>query len=275
MSHLFRLSLVLVAGLLAATLGAFSAQAQNAKGELKELPKVQVSGKVESIRPGYIQLAPESLRVTYPKLAANENPPPRTSDDDLLKMKQVVAIEQRTRSSVTAMTDLSFVKPGSGLRISGKVDANGVVAGELGSAEVFAPDANFKPTMEITVAFSGFVGDKKESVAPFKAEGIVASQVKGRTILVVKDNQRLQLTLAQDCKVNFASTNYAMAQPGDHISVSGRLQAPGQIIGETVTITLASLPGEKKKQPAKVLPSKKTEEKKAAEKKTEEKAEAK
>lgn len=260
MSHCFRAALVLLACLLAAATQSYPVQAQN-KADLKDLPKVQVSGKLESVRPGYIQLTPESLRVTYPKLAANENPPPRASDEDLLKMKQIVAVDQRAKVSVTAMTDLSFIKPGQGLRISGKVDATGTVVGELATAEVFAPDAGFKPTMDITVAFSGFVGDKKESVAPFRAEGIVVSQVKGRTILLVKDNQRLQLTLAQDCKVNFASTNYAMAQPGDHVSVAGRLAAPGQIVGETVTISLTNLPGEKKRLPAKTSPTKKTEDK--------------
>lgn len=263
---------------LVVSLDKLSAQAPD-----KQLPRIQLSGKIESMRAGFVQMNSDSLKVTYPKMTAKEKEDAKTtSDEDLMKLKHAVAVDQRVRVDASAMASVEFIKPGQGIRLSGKIDGNGVVANELNAVEVFVPPQNFQPTMDITVAFSGFVGDKKENVSPFKAEGIVMSAARGRLVIMVKDNQRIQATVAAEAKVMLASKDLSLAQVGDKISVTGRLVAPGQVQAESVSVTLSSLPGQAaKKGPAttttkKVEPVKKgakkeesTEEKKADEKKTE------
>ncbi len=248
----------------------------SAQAPEKQLPRIQLSGKIEAMKAGFVQMNADSLKVTYPKMAAKDDP--KTSDDDLMKLKHAIAVDQRSRVEATAVATIDFIKPGQGVRLSGKVDGNGVVANELNAVEVFAPPQGFKPTIDITVAFSGFVGDKKENVSPFKAEGIVATNNRGKMVVIVKDNQRLQVSVSPEAKVTLMSKDLSLAQVGDKISVTGRLVAPGQVQAESVSVSLSSLPGLKtavpvgKKEPPKK--GKKTEEPDDA-KKEEKKAEEK
>lgn len=253
----------------------------SAQAPEKQLPRIQLSGKIEAMKAGFVQMNADSLKVTYPKMAAKDaKDDPKTSDDDLMKLKHAVSVDQRCRVEATAVASVDFIKPGLGVRLSGKVDGNGVVPNELNAVEVFAPPQGFQPTIDITVAFSGFVGDKKENVSPFKAEGIVATNNRGKMVVIVKDNQRLQVSVSPEAKVTLMSKDLSLAQVGDKISVTGRLVAPGQIQGENVTVSLTALPGPKTAVPAgKNVPpkkGKKTEEKmetKKQEKKVEAKAE--
>jgi|GEM_PF-6601605 len=248
----------------------------SAQAPEKQLPRIQLSGKIEAMKAGFVQMNADSLKVTYPKMAAKDDP--KTSDDDLMKLKHAIAVDGRCRIEASAMASTDFIKPGTGIRLSGKVDGNGVVPSELNAVEIFAPPQGFQPTIDITVAFSGFVGDKKENVSPFKAEGIVATNNRGKMVVIVKDNQRLQVSVSPEAKVTLMSKDLSLAQVGDKISVTGRLVAPGQVQGENVSVSLSSLPGPKTAAPAgkKELPKKgkKTEEKMEA-KKEEKKVEAK
>jgi hypothetical protein len=221
-----------------------------AQNPAKDLPRIQLSGKIEAMRAGFVQMNSESLKVTYPKMTAKEKEDAKTtSDEDLMKLKHAVAVDQRVRVDASAMASVDYIKPGQGIRLSGKIDGNGVVPNELNAVEVFVPPQNFQPTMDITVAFSGFVGDKKENVSPFKAEGIVMSNARGRLVVMVKDNQRIQATVSAEAKVMLSSKDLSLAAVGDKISVTGRLVAPGQVQAESVSVTLSSLPGQAKKGP--------------------------
>lgn len=221
--------------------------------DLNTLPKIQVTGKVAGIKQGYVEVEPTRIRVTYPKQEPGAKEPPKVDEDvDLNKINHTVAITPKTRLNVDAQATTSYIKPGQYIKFGGKINKQGTVVSPVTAVEIFQPTGKtFQPKIDVQVAFGGFVGNKKEDISRFTAEGRVLAVQRGQVIAIVNaQNARLAFAVADDATVKVAGGALTSASPGDSVTVSGRMVKPGQIVGETVTISLLQKLGEPRSKAA-------------------------
>lgn len=224
--------------------------AQN-KPKPADLPTIELSGVVEAVKPGYVQLTADDVKIRQPR-SRNQSPgeaaakPAQSEAEDKTTDKEqpskfVVAVHpQDTKVTVSGTAEAKALKSGMFVRFSGKVDMEENVLGELVEVEVFTPAADFKPKFDVKLPPPKFASDEPppESLS-FEAEGPITAIKAGELTATFFNNQRVKVKLAKVARVKFTVADYSQARPGDAIRVKGKLAAPGQVLGETVSISLA------------------------------------
>jgi hypothetical protein len=243
--------------LLAVAWSAPAAVAQNQPRQ-PQLPTVDLSGTVESVKRGYIQVAAGDVKIREPRTASADGTqtparrPAETAGDDKKPEQFVVAVDPaNTKVTVSGTADAKVLKPGMFVRFSGRVDKERKVIGELGEVEVFTPAADFKPTFDVKLPAPKFATDEPapETLA-FEAEGPIAALKAGELTAAFFDNQKVKVKLAKEAKVRFTTADYSQARSGDVIRVRGKLFRPGQVLADSVTISLAEREKKEKTMPA-------------------------
>ena len=162
--------------------------------------------------------------------------------------KYVVAVHrQNTKVRVSGTTEGKFLKSGQYVRFKGKANKEYKIVVAVASLEVFVPEKNFQPKADLQVPPPSFIKDRPTpTVLPIEVAGRVISNRNDKLVLMVDGGRQLTVPLDPKATVRFTMARYSTVKRGDLITVSGRLYRPGQVIGESVAITLLG-DSEKKK----------------------------
>jgi hypothetical protein len=217
-----------------------------------ELPRVQVSGKIIKLGRGTIDVAADSVltgeeRKAKAKTKSKEKEKEKDKEKAAAETVVVALHPKNTTVRVSGTSTAKFLRPGQYVRFSGKLDEKNQVAGPIGMVEVFLPQADFQPMLEVRSPAPKFASDDPPpKTRDFHAEGRVLAYYRGQLTVAVDAGKRFTAPVTDTAQVNFTITNFAQVKAGDTINVDGRLYRPGHVLGEMVTISLA--PDEKKEK---------------------------
>lgn len=249
-----------LSGCVVAALWCTSALAQTPKDQ--EWPRVQVSGKIVKLGRGMIEVAADSVLTAEERKAKAKSKEKQKDKEPAATEAVVVALHPKnTTLRVSGTSTGKFLRPGQYVRFSGKLDEKNQVAGPIGVVEVFLPQANFQPMLEVRSPAPKFASDAPPAkTRDFNVEGRVLAYQRGQLTVAVDDGKRITAPVPDEAQVKFTTTSFAQVKAGDTIHVDGRLLRPGQVVGELVTISLA--PEEKKEKTKEKAEPKKTDPKK-------------
>jgi hypothetical protein len=190
------------------------------------LKAVKASGKISEVAPGGVLLL-----------------------KDAMNKDVAVKIMPTTKISVNGTAEADFLKTGTFVQFTTNVTPGGkqaVVDGELGEVMVC------EMSDIITPAFSleGDAPAKKDASAKYFVRGKIMKNVKG-DLSIMAGTTQVKAKLSPTAKIDVKVTDFTLAQAGDDVAVDGREFAPGQIIGNTVDITIINpLVGKKRPKAA-------------------------
>ena len=164
----------------------------------------------------------------------------------------VVKVDPRTTVSIEGVADLSYLKPGMTVELTGNVTADEAIAEPLAEIDVI----NSKARLPLGLFEVGETdGDAKPVRNPepgeYRVRGRI-TKVNDKELSISAGRFKIAATAADDMKVVLAVDDPRLAQFGDQMKVKAwyydigkpnpTLNRPGQALAEEVNITLSNPP---------------------------------
>jgi hypothetical protein len=208
-----------------------------------EPTRVELSGTIGKVARGGIEVSADSVREVAEgeKKAKTKAKAAPAKSATAEKQTVLVAIQASTMIRVSGSGPANKVlRPGQYVQFDGKIEDEKVIK-SIGNLAVVVPDNKFQPKFEVRVPPPKFGEDTPVTkTKDFSAEGRVVGYSRGRLLVAVQGGKQVSVPLAEATDVNFTSTSFSTARPGDKISVEGRQARPGQVTADTVNITLSN-----------------------------------
>lgn len=185
----------------------------------QQLPVVKIEGRVVQVGAGVIQVVDKDGNPQVVKLDP--------------KWTQRVVVSGSARPSV--------LRPGMLVQFTTELNERQVQATEpISEMQIFSQESGYE---------LGVTSDDPEGkTGPYRVAGQVKSFKDGR-LAVQAEKRQVRAIVADDAVLKFEGADYTLARQGDEIDVKGRLFGQGQVLGETVKVSLAQ-PIEGEESPA-------------------------
>lgn len=152
--------------------------------------------------------------------------------------------------NVKGTAGASMIKPGLGVRFSGKMDESGVVATKVTSLRLIQVDPVLPEILlDENALITGKIGSKDSKGNVKLVINGVKKEVQGEKEVIKKRQKTASVTLADDVKVFADLRDLSLARKGDIISVTGRVlkindaDQAGQVVAESIVVDLSEFEG--------------------------------
>jgi hypothetical protein len=186
-------------------------------GEAKQLDRGDRVGTLMQVAPGRIQVRLKNSGETWVVVAAPDATVEvnGTASREMLQPKQFVQVSVELDGSGKVLQPVEKVTfPGAG--------TPGVVAGGLGLSD---PKAKRAPG--------------KRPAGTYLVSGPIKS-VEGDEITIQIGRDRFQIPVATEADLEVATTNIALANPGDDVELEGEYYQKGQLIASSIKVKLVN-----------------------------------